>query len=63
MQLKAGHWAEAMIIVSVVQHAAALSNVLESRHTVCRAAQEKGACANGSEYINRNNKVAILTHL
>ena len=34
-----------------------------SRHTVvCRAAQENGARANGSEYINRNNKVAIFTH-
>jgi len=32
-----------------------------SRHTVvCRAAQENGACANGSEYINRNNLVAIF---
>ena len=32
-----------------------------SRHTVvCRAAQENGARANGSEYINRNNKVAIF---
>ena len=29
---------------------------------VCRAAQENGACANRSEYINRNNKVAIFTH-
>ena len=28
-----------------------------------RAAQENGARANGSEYINRNNKVAIFTHL
>jgi len=31
-------------------------------HVVCRAAQENGARANGSEYINRNNKVAIFTH-
>ena len=37
--------------------------IILSRHTVvCRAAQENGACANGSEYINRNNKVAIFTH-
>ena len=35
--------------------------VATSRH-VCRAAQENGARANGSEYINRNNKVAIFTH-
>jgi len=34
-----------------------------SRDTVlCRSAQENGACTNGSEYINRNNKVAIFTH-
>jgi len=29
---------------------------------VCRAAQENGAHANGSEYINRNNKIAIFLH-
>ena len=28
----------------------------------CRAVQENGARANGSEYINRNTKVAIFTH-
>ena len=39
------------------------SSLSKSRHTVvCRAAQENGARANRSEYINRNSKVAIFTH-
>ena len=34
-----------------------------SRHlVVCRAAQENGACANGSEYINRIKNVAIFMY-
>ena len=40
-----------------------MHKVMLSRHTVvCCAAQENGARANGSEYINKNNKVAIFTH-
>ena len=39
------------------------SRQLRSRHTVvCRSAQENGACKQ-SEYIDRNNKVSIFTHL
>ena len=39
------------------------STTAVSKHmVVCPAAQENGAHANGSEYIKRNNKVAIFTH-
>ena len=35
-----------------------------SRHTVvCRVAQENGGARKCSEYIDRNNKVAIFTQL
>ena len=57
------HGSVHMVVCCAAQEALGTQQEWVSRHTVaCRAAQEALGAHNGSEYINRNNKVAIFTH-